>query len=437
MTWNGLWIYDGTPIINSELTEGLIATRGEAWFTALPELDTDDTVWRIQGDAVPYTEYEDFDTPWWDSDNPISGDFYGAYPLDVQGIESSTRSSSPFESVGEGGTPGRVRHGIRTLVFQVALMADSDEANAYGLAWLRRALLGGFCSDSLTTKISTGLNLDYLASRPVLDVDRGYTVAERRVALARHLHKVTFSAGPTEPQKRNLSCGGSVWVTTFTATVGNPFELGYEQEIFTNMPNAVTYSPGVTPGTGSGPTAYTEVGCSESVLDPLYDPLCPPFIEPPSPPTIGLGCYTIPATWARYQTTIPASEVPTWGQVVPIVDVFTTVEQRGIRIRFYNDFNSDGTTGDDPCNYVGDMLISYIPAGQTLQINAVDEEVTITDPSGNTRAADSLVFGTDFKPFQWPSLTCGSQWIFVADFDDVGGAVARPIISLSLTPRVV
>lgn len=437
MAWNGLYVYDGTEIINAEATEAYL--KNEPWFTPLPELRTEQgTVYEMRtGNVGTYTSPAVDAAPWIDPDEPISGEFFGVYPLDISGIDTSVRTSNPFETTGNGGTPGKIRHGIRTLVFQVALCAGSDEAAGYGMRWLRRALLGAAGSSDLTTNVATGLSLDYLDIKPEFDVDSGRSALERVATLERHLRKVTINSGPTEPVRRRLSCGSAVWITTFTAVVGNPFEIGRTREILTNMPNSVDYVGDATPGIASGPTTYAEVNCGSAIFDPLYDPLCSPFAQPPQPPTVPIGCYNTPATWARYQASIDKNDIPLWGQVVPTVELYTSVIQRGIRIRFYQDLDNDRNTADDPCNFVGDMLVSYIPAGATLILDGVNEEIRVLLANGQNRRADSLAFGSDYKPFAWPSLTFGQGYVMVADFDDTGGAVARPNISLSLTPRVV
>lgn len=432
MTWNGLWVYDGTEIINSERLEKY--ADGEPWFRALPELDTRGVLGRVLDET--YSTPQADNAPWYDEDAPESARFYGLYPLNITGVEASTRLSSPFESTTDGGVPGRVRHGIRSVVFQVALMGGDQEAVSYGMAWLRRALLGAMNSRSLTTQIAEGLTLDYLDSKPDLDPDLGHAPIERAEALSRHLYSVTFSGGPTDPQKRTTSCGSVIWITTFTATVGNPFEYGDGQSIFTGVPLAPEYAAGVETGQGAGIQNYTEVDCSVRFPNPIYDPLNPPFTQPPQPASIPLGGFTVPAVWKRYRNSIPASEVPEWGQVVPTIDLYTTVEQRGIRFRFYQDIDGDFDVTDDPCNYVGDMVVSYVPAGATLRIDGVRERIVIATSQGLIRRADTLVFGTNAKPFQWPSITAGVSWVMCTDFAD-SPPVTRPSISLTLTPRAV
>lgn len=425
------YAYDGTEIINAERTETY--ALGLSWFT--PVYNTYEVADMAGLERTGYISPEEDQAPWFDPDEPGSYTFYGAYPLDVTGIEGSSRGSTPFESVRDGGAPGRIRHAIKTVVFSVMLVAEDERGAEYGMRWLRRALLGGLCSDRLTTTISAGLRLDYLASDPVFDTDDGQEAIGQEVALQRHLHRVTFNVGPTEPTKRRFSCGGEIWMTTFTGTVGNPFETGYERDVFTiNTNGTVTYAAGLT-GIGSNLFTYFDEPCESSVFDPLYDPLCLPLIEPPAPPNIPLGCFELPSSWQRKQVQIPASLVPDWGQVVPIVRVAgPSADLRGIRIRFYPDADGDGDTADDPCNFTGDMLISWLPANSILTLDGVQEEVLIVH-QGRLRRADSLVFGSDSKPFTWPSLSCGHAHLMTVDYAAPGAL--KPQIDLSLTPRAV
>jgi hypothetical protein len=104
---------------------------------------------------------------------PVSYEFYGAYPLDVTGIEDSTRVGPVVESTGDGGVVGRLRHGTRAVVFNHPGGAN-DAAVEYGSRWLRRLLLGAACGISATSACS-GDDLCYLASEPILDWEHPVT----------------------------------------------------------------------------------------------------------------------------------------------------------------------------------------------------------------------------------------------------------------------
>jgi hypothetical protein len=430
MTWIGYYEYDGTEIINVARTEVYAASA--PWFTAayktplLREYLGDDS----------YTNAATDNAPWYDSDIPESAQFWGFYPLGVVGAEDSSRTSEITEYISDGGNAGRVRHATKALVFNGVLLGANERAVAYGKNWLARALLGAECSTTLTTQDSEGATLRYLDATPyVTNQDSGPQAMMIRES--RYLHHVTVNVGPTVTSKRNMSCGGTAWSAQFTAVAGNPFESGSDTTILQGwLDPSVTepYGPGVTPGTIAGPNPYVEVPCGDNLWAPIYDPSCGDVIVPPAPPSVPLGCFDLPASWERRIATIPGDLVPRWGQVMPTVDFYAPSDLRNLRVRFYQNPDNDLDTEDNPCSYIGDFVVSYIPAGATLEFNAVLEEITVTTSNGHRRHADSLVFGTNGKPFDWPGLTCGFGYIMTLDLP---AGQPLPVVNLALTPRFV
>src|SRR5690606_38528639 len=142
-----------------------------------------------------------------------------------------------------------------------------------------------------------------------------------------------------------------------------------------------------------------------------------------------------PEAWERRWFTIPRAYIPYWGDVVPTIRVEAPEDVRNMRLRFYSDVNGDASVLDDPCSYCGDIVFSYIPADHTLIFDGVTQTVYAEGPGGTSRRADSLVFRTDGKPFEWPLLTCGFGYVVTVDFPD-GYTGGIPSIDFSVTPRV-
>lgn len=432
MSWLGWFTYADTEIINSYRTERLARSAG--WFR--PTVDVP-----FRGEYDPISDFADpEDTPWFDSEVPASSRFYGAYPLTVTGINDSTRGSTPIESTGDGGVPGRIRFGIKNAVFSVALLGADEEAVQYGLAWLSRALLGSPCGDT-TRQRSLGFNLDYYDAEPVVNVDSNLGVQGVHDNLFRRLRRVTFNQGPTVTASRTLTgCDGAFITATFTATVGDPFEYGTTRGIFTEMPIPTNYSPDVSPpGSVAGPSTYVEAICGEDLYQPLFDPNCPVLIAPTTPPNVPLTCYTQPASWRRYQATIPMQMTRLWIAQVPTVTITNPsgLAIRGIRVRIYEDPDGDGNIAENPCDYVADWLATYIPASGSIVIDGVAEKVMAVTSNGTVRGGDSLVIGTDQKPFQWPLLDCKMQYILTLDIDITPAVDPTPVVDLDLTPRII
>lgn len=609
--WDGYFTLDGTEFINAQRTEAYAAD--ESWFYAVykPEHLND-----LLGEA-DYTTPAVDGAPWYDPDVPESNDFYGVYPLEVTGLDDSSRSSTVAESTRDGGTPGRLRYGTKPVVFSVVLLARNEKGVTYGARWLERVLLGDLCGNPALDH-TIGTDLTFLSSTP----EEGDTLSDQY----RRLRRFTVNSGPTITGKRIVeSCGGAVWMATFTGVAGDPYIYGETREVlngylgftetghnylanasfedgathwtggtFTtvNVASGVTnagsfvgrftatstasftywhdsvptdeteewtstlwvrnnvgtrqvqaalrwiddegavlsstlgtltsapsagafvkvnvsgaapvgavavqtalvhatgatndkvdiaaamltrgltvpttffdgstpdsggtfyqwlgepflsesrsvvfttdpWSPDVTAGTADiDPTAWAEVECGEDTWEPLYDPLCPPLVAPPAPPSLPVGCLTIPTDWDRRTVVLPAENVPLWGAVAPLIGLSVEVETRNVRVRIYDDPGEDLDIGSNPCAFSTDLVVSYLPAGATMTIDMAAEEVWVETVSGQRRRADTLVFQTDSTPFDWTTLSCGSQQIITVD-TEVG--VVPPIIDLALTPRV-
>ena len=449
MAWQGWFEYDGTEIINVARVEQYAKTMKLAWFRPLFK---NDALPYMLGDGLRYSTPMLDDAPWVDPDVPASLAFYGVYPLDVTGIEDSSRTSTPIESIVEGGLAGAIRHASKTVVFNCILLAGSGEAMDHGIRWLKQALLGGACSPRQLLA-GQGASLCYLSASPDMylpsEVGQGVTEEAGGVYVddpeeclrpyLRSLRKVLFTTGPTVTSKREITDGSLVWTVTFSAIAGSPYELGAEVPIiegFLDPEVDVPWVGGVEPEGGmidlNGYIA-PEGECATVTYDPVYDPLCPAVIPPPSVPGIPLGCYTPPRNWRRRQFTIPRQYVPLWGEVVPKVEVHAKeADLRNLRLRFYADPYVEGSIADDPCAYCGDIVVSYVPHNHTLVLDGAEQTVYVVSPGGLRRRADSLVFKTDGSPFEWPVLTCGFGYVVTVDLPQTQ---KPPVVDLSLFPR--
>lgn len=423
---------DGGEIINVARTETYMSDRH--WFAPL-YAGNDLRV--MLGDDV-YVSPKLDPAPWFDPTIPESEDFYGFYPLDTSGYENSTRGSTVQESTIDGGNSGRLRHGTKSVVFNGLLFGATDAAVNYGMEWLKRALLGNVCSDRLVTTQSVGVEMAYLSGPPVLNPSPSVSPTTTLFNLTRKLHRMVVNNGPTITSKaQELSCGGSMWSVQFTGVAGNAFEYSAERPIIAGYMDPTVsnpWVPGVIPGTYStSPTSFVEVACGDDTWQPIFDPLCPALIAPPPPPSVPLGCYEPETTWYRRKITIPAENIPLWGQVVPTLTAFAPAEIRNLRVRFYPDPSGTNDPDSNPCSFQGDIVFSYIPPGGTLIFDGVKEQVFIITSTGHRRRADSLAFRTDGRPFTWPTLSCGYGHIMTFDLP-VGETL--PYVDLALTARI-
>jgi hypothetical protein len=433
MSWDGYFTYAGQEFINASRTETYARNAGATWLRGCYN-NTD--LGLMLGERYRSTVLDP--APWMDPDRPESYGFYGVYPLGVAGIEDSTRTSAVVESIGDGGVAGRVRHATRSVVFNLALVGESDCAVDYGVRWLRRLTLGAACGTQASESCA-GEDLCYLSCEPMLDWEQEgdpIDVLDCLTPYERSLRRVVFTVGPVVTSKQTTANGSAVWTATMTATAGNPFEFGAEAPIVEGF--GLAANPYVCDPPGlvnmNGPIV-DDSGCRPVAYHPVFDPSCPAFVLPPEPPTVALGCYTPPANWKRRQFTIPEEFIPLWGEVVPKIEVHAgTTPVRNLRLRFYADVDGDGSITDDVCAYCGDIVVSYVPAGETLVLDGSDQLVYVeTAGAAQQRRADSLVFATDGTPFTWPVLSCGFGYIVAVDLPQTS---TMPTVDLSLYARV-
>lgn len=418
MAWDGYLTLDGNEIINVARTEQYVQADGNHWFRPLfkiPEL-----AW-ILGD-VPYRNpLQDVDCPWFDPDDADSQGFYGLYPTNVDGLENSTRTSTVVEYTSDGGTPGRIRHATRAVVVSGLLLGQDDAAVDYGMRWLRNVLLSGDCRSGSGC---SGATLCYMNAEPAYDPTTGVDCGEDYL---RFLHRAVVNNGPTITAKHALSDGAAAWEVQFTIVVGVPWEFGQSVPIVRNAyVDHVTYDTSAewtgiidNPANGwveAGVRTVAEQSCADSAYVPVFDPLCPDLVLPPSVPQVPLSCFTPPKSWHRRAFQIPADAVPQWSDMVPLIEIAVLREQalRNLRLRLWANPDDIVDPDSEPCGYCADILVTYVPVNSTMVIDGRDETVLVTSGS-QVRRADGLVLQSNGRPISWPALSCGIGYVAVAD----------------------
>jgi hypothetical protein len=170
MAWEGWYEFGGVEIINTDRTEAYAKHASVGWFKPVYN---NGTLAQLT-DEPEYTSPLQDDAPWLDPDSPASQGFYGAYPLEITGIEDSTVTAPVTESTGDGGVVGRTRRATRSVVFNLALIGEDECATEYGFNWLRDALSGGPCTGRSDQDCNIGNNLCFLACPPGLDMFTPY-----------------------------------------------------------------------------------------------------------------------------------------------------------------------------------------------------------------------------------------------------------------------
>ena len=487
MAWDGWFTFGGTEIINATRTETYALHAGLGWFrpvyrnSALPMILGETYVSPLQDDA-----------PWTDPDILESYDFFGAYPLDVTGIENSTITATIVESTRDGGVVQKPRHATKTVVFSAVLVGASEAACEHGMRWLTTVLnrCGCMSPEHGSAAVCGGEDMQFLSSEPAVDLNftSGVSVSQRIVVdggtaaapgatpvdgmiptrpgaqlvnggnpeiitatdtlptfnltdclpeYLRTMHKVTSTTGPTLTSKNAISNGGAAWTVEWTVVAGDPSRYAYPDPIivgFMDPTVPVPYRDGqVPPGGVWDPNGYstTDPSCPVVVYKPVWDPKCELLVAPPAVPTIAPSCFDFPINYTRRMFTLPRQEIALWWGTLPIITIHTTVEVRNLRFRFFEDDDGDADI-DDPCDPEGDVVFAYLPQNSVITFDAVARQVYADVPGYGRSRADSVATDSKGGPFNWPELSCGCGYVVAVDMPLTQVA---PIVDLTLVKK--
>lgn len=239
MVFQGYMSFGGTEVINQARTHAY--AKHAVPLLDLRECDGCDDFNEVVGDQ-PY-ESPLVDQPdWYDDANPDSWDFYGLYPLAVQGFDDGVTTVTVTELMGPGATVSMPRRASRQMRVSGLLVGRTDAAIAYGMVWLRNALLGNPCDDSLSC---TGDHLCYFTACPPVCEDSpdfpeegnpGGTracedglvvdpISECTAPYERFLYDVTLVDGPRVVEEYPSDCAHYVRVE-FTLVAASPSPVG-------------------------------------------------------------------------------------------------------------------------------------------------------------------------------------------------------------------
>lgn len=173
-----------------------------------------------------------------------------------------------------------------------------------------------------------------------------------------------------------------------------------------------------------------------SEVSDLVDPDCPPLPAPPAPPSIDEECIVDPASWTRYTIDIPATAIPRFSSVLPVVLLRTgNASARQLRMRWYPNPDGLNITELPPCGYEGEVIVSYVPPRAEMVVDAIAREATASINDGPEQQATQLLYGPDGGPMVWPELRCNQSYIFTVDVDSADSVDELDIL-LSLGLKV-
>lgn len=399
--------YGGSELINLARTTALAMNLGI------------DTLW-VDEAAVDWVrvarggeDYEDVSTaPWYDPGAPASAEFAGIVPLSITGLDDSSKEATTTEYITDGGSSGKPRNKTQPLVFNVALVATTDRGADFGKRWLDRRLSGSgdrtFC---------VGSELHYYQWEPHSEL----------LPPVVHRRNVTITRATSVTRKRKNYCS-STWLVTFTLTANDPFEYSEEVPVLSELGGVVQAAVGTTL-LASGTSPLVEESCPVYDYTPLYNPLYPALVEPPTAPEFyPEGWEFLPGkAYQRWWAQVSSPEPSSLG-VVPVVRLTGDMAQ-WVRVSVW-----PGNAGfDATCEPLWTAMLSYKPDGVTFYIDGEQQASYVWDGvSPVVRRADSLVFGVDANPMEWSKFNDAESLLVALDIMDgpaSGGGTVRAALS--------
>lgn len=335
---------------------------------------------------------------WFDIDDADTWGFLGFLPMEVSGMEDSTRLAEIQRKVASGAVISPLAFTERTVYVRGLLVGIDHASVMAGMSWLRNVTQSNLCDPAPACE---GGTLRYFASCPVLCDDAPNCIDECVTPYIRTLYDATITTGPTV--LRDFQLDGGLIEVDFILTSGNPFT-------YSNPKTVIEHSPAVpaakwadmpvpipTPRTGTGPDQC------------FIDPACPPVPSFPGMPAVDPGCghSDIPDdNTSRLEFTLAADKVPQWARAVPVMKVHAnSQDHQAVRVRFRSERG-----GPD-----SEFLITWLPSGGTMSLDAVQDMVTLSC-NGLTRNAEHLVVAdSSGAPVRWPVVTCGDSWTVIVD----------------------
>lgn len=383
--YHGYLTFNGVEILN--------ASRAAAYVrSGLPkvEIKCDDKLAPALGHAPYLTPARD-KAPWYQGARSATGRFYGLFPGKIEGTEDSTRDVDVTEKTGSGAVISAPRHTSRDIRVVATAFAADEEAMMEGLAWLRDVLTGEGCSEADAGCM--GRTLRMFAFKPATKI-AAYNAQ-------REFYTVEVIEGP-KVRKKHPSPIGKIWEIEFTFTAGVPWA-------FTSRAAVSTLA--LDTGSNFQDPAGENCGLMADPYDDFVgDPYFGGIARPPKAPTILPPNILDINSWRRKTATIPLSQTQRWGRVVPYINILTENAVQFVRLRFYRQGH-----GLEGCDFDGEFLVSYIPATAVLTLDAIRRRATLKLSNGKIVPAGHLLFGSDGRPFLWPTLGCQYTYTMTAD----------------------
>lgn len=344
------------------------------------------------------------DAPWYNPARCESSKFHGIMPVSVEGLDTVAIDRSLIESFCDGGHPSRHRDRSRTIRVEAMLIACDHAAATFGLQWLTCQLR--------QARATRGADLQFLAASPqdsCVDPD----------TLLRSCVDVVLLQEPQITDMSNRGYGGksnrhgSIWRVEWIMGTGNPYAYGPP----INIP--VVFDEDIADPLVWSTVCVGDGGCPEPVTS-ISNPDCPP-ITLPEPANVPVGCThdsgagCTPLCEGRRRVWTfdpPAGASSACGETV--LDIWVTNSSLvtpvyGVNLAWIP------CGGDQECDRVSDITITYIPPGAAVVLDSVRGRPRVFQ-DGQFYQAAGLVRGPNGP---WSGLALDSMmcWELLLDTD--------------------
>lgn len=418
MAYDGWLSYGGVELANLSRTAQLAEAMG------IDTVWTDPATVQWIEDALTGGVGDDYDlveaAPWYDAGVPASAEFAGVVVLSLPGLDDSTKESGTVEYITDGGASTGLRSKTLPLVANFGLVASTERGADFGKRWLDRVLAGNpdrmFCS---------GSDLRYFQYRQEAGLG---------VPPIKHRRNVSITRGTSITRKRYTHCS-ALWLVTFTLTANDPFEYGEPVEQFTGLgPGSIALqSPvGGTAIIESGTLPMNEQECPVYDYTPIYDPLHPALVAPPTAPEFYPDGWDFPegVAFNRYWVRLSPTE-PSALNFVPVLTLTPeSTDVRMVRVRVW----PGDAIPDSTCEPLWSAYVTYAPSGMGFVIDGEQKAAYAWDGvSPLVRRTDSLVYGDNATPLQWPSFNHPDGLLVTLDIKTTEAGAAD--LELALVPK--
>lgn len=362
-------------------------------------------------------DYADVEqAPWYDAEYPASAEFAGLVPLSFTGISDSSLEADTTENIGKGGSTYVDRFATKTIVANVLAVGSTYRGVEYGKRWLDKMLRAPSSGPTRSGATLTYFRFPGDTSQPVPP--------------KAHLRLVRTTRGTSVTRRRTSDCSSS-WMITFTLTANDPIEYGEAQPQFTGLGSTSLSGPAVV---SSGSLALTDAPCPAYDYTPVYDPMYPALIAPPTAPDFYPNGWqeTDGATFDRFWVRLEPS-APVELDVVPVLTLQSDEEARMVRVSVW----PADAEPNDLCGALWTAVATYLPPTVQLTIDGEREAVYVWDGhSPLVRRADTLVFGGRAEPIPWRAFNDPLGLMVTLDLFSDSDAGAEPVLaSMQFVPK--